>query len=382
MKTIKHLIKIIVILCVAIVLASCSKNVSISDSDSNFANDENLGFIQKLNIDSTDYPIGISGNYFYYMCETNSADDFCDYNIMRYDLVTQKNANIGKINNLTTWSGTYAFVNCNKFFSVFGTTKEDGSVNQHIMIDSQKGNISVFKNDNYFPPLIQSVSVNEDCFLEFQPQQLENGTYKYIVRLGNPNGETRDIIVKEQGASRKGETIVDVCVYANTIYSFEYEEQKAYICSYDLEGKLIAKESVEFVNDFLSTPNDETGDTEIMWSMDVVNGYYFFKTLNGSRLTLFKSENGWKKRDDLFMDQAGTSNDLVVNVNPLDEKYKKVILYNYNTQKLFCIDTDSGKSENLDLNLKNVAYCMTDGKQLVFQNDKQEFYYIADVFAK
>lgn len=370
------------LLCVVTVFAGCSKSVGTGVSNPNLANSENLISMQKLNIDGTDHPIGISGNYFYYMSELEYTDNSCEHAIMRYDLTTREAVNIGKINNLSTWSATYAFLDCDTFFSVFGTVENDVEVNQHIMVNTRKGSVSVLKSDNFFPPLVQSVAISENSFLEFQPQQLDDGTYKYIIRLGDFDGKTKDIIVKEQGANGKGEMIVDVCVYANVIYTFEYEAQKAYICSYDSSGNQITKENIELINEFLSTPNEITGDNETIWSMDVINGYYFFKTLNGKRLALFKGENGWKKTDNLIMNQIGESSDLVVNVNSLDEKYKKVLLFDYDTKNLFCLDTDNAKIENFNLNLKSATYCMTDGKQLVFQNDKKEFYYIADVFAK
>ncbi len=330
---------------------------------------------KKLAIDSTTV-IGISGENFYYQERLNGGIDTGNYDIVRYDLKTDEKTKIGEIKNLSTWSGVNAFVNSDKLFATFGVVEDEESCNIHTKIDLKSGGVTILSRDNNFPPLVANIAVNEKCFVEEQAQKLEDGSYRYVVRVLDANdGKSKDVIVKERKADHSGEMIVGTCVYADIIYTFEYDAQDAYVCSYDLEGNLLTKESVEPLNEFLK-------NSDTMWGVNVINGYYFFETLNGKRLVLHKSDNGWIKREDLIMNRTGSISNLIDNYNPKDENYKKVVLYDYINKQLSYLDTDTGEKIDLDIELPGATYCMTDGKQLVYMNDKQELYYIADVFAK
>ena len=330
---------------------------------------------QKLNIDAFDY-LGISGKYFYYISLANYDIELTDSYIMRYDLQTDETTKIGEIKNLSTWSGVNAFVNSDKLFATFGVVEDEESCNIHTKIDLKSGGVTILSRDNNFPPLVANIAVNEKCFVEEQARKLEDGSYRYFVRVIDPNdGNSKDLIVKNRKADNSGEMIVSTCVYDDIIYTFEYDAQDAYVCSYDLEGNLLTKESVKLLNEFLK-------NSDTMWGINVINGYYFFETLNGKRLVLHKSDNGWIKREDLIMNRTGSISNLIVNYNAKDENYKKVVLYDYINKQLSYLDTDTGEKIDLDIELPGATYCMTDGKQLVYMNDKQELYYIADVFAK
>jgi len=338
--------------------------------------------IKQLNLNTFNC-FGISGEYLYYMSEINYNSDICDYEIMRYNLQTDKKEKIGEIAKLSAWSNVVAFVNSDRLYATFGAVENEQPCNKHVQIDLKSGGVTVLSKDSYFPPLVQNISVNENCFVEYQPQQLEDGSYRYVVRVVDiKNGNPNDVIVKERKSDYSGEMIVDATVYDDMIYTCEYDAQTAYVCSYDIEGNQVSKESIEFINEFLNTPDAITGDTETMWSIDVINGYYFFESLNGNRLVLHKTDKGWTKRKDLIMNRVGSISNLVDDFNPRQSNYTKVVLYDYNTQELSYLDTETGEKVNLSLELPGATYCMTDGKQLVYMNDKQELYYIADVFAK
>lgn len=322
----------------------------------------------------------MSGNFLYYMSATDNNSDICDFNIVKYNLLTGEKSNIAKINNLSTWSSVYAFVTADKFFATFGIVENETMYNIHTEVDVKSGEVTVLSKDECFPPLVKNIAVNEDSFIEFQPQKLEDDSYIYFVRAGDAEtGYTKDIIVKERKPDRSGEMIVDACVYENVIYTFEFDGQDGYVCSYNLEGDLITKENVEYINEFLNTPDKITGKTETMGDIAVVNGYYFLDTLNGKRLVLQKTSDGWIKKEDLIMNRTGAISNLVKNSNPLG---KKVILYDYNKEQLSCLDTEKDKNVNLNWDLTGAKFCMTDGKQLVFLNSENEYCYISDVFAK
>lgn len=397
--TIKKFLKMlgIVVICVALVVVflGCqgeNNNVYINstnnesdlgkqqtDSDNFFALTQKA---KKLNIKEQFY-LGISGECFYYMSKVNYDSDICNYDIMRYNLKTDKTEKIGEIANLSTWSGGVSFVNTDMLYATFGVVENEKSCNIHVQIDLKSCEVTVLSKDNCFPPLIQNIAVNENCFVEYQPQQLEDGSYKYVVRVIDiKSGKAKDIIVKDRKTDYSGEMIVDASVYADMIYTFEYDAQTAYVCSYDLGGNQISKENVEYINEFLSTPDDITGDTETMWSIDVINGYYFFESLNGKRLVLYKKGSDWIKREDLIMNRVGSISNLIDDFNPRGNDYTKVVLYDYNTEELSYLDTVTGEKINLNVELPGATYCMTDGKQLIYANEKQELYYIEDVYAK
>lgn len=398
MATQKYLKSIcLVIICLIFIFVSCGcKNTKeyVSTNDANNKseckedNTTNIAIIsettniKKLNL-NTFHCLGISGEYFYYMSEVNYNSDICDYDIMRYNLRTDEKEKIGEIAKLSAWSKVVAFVNTDRLYATFGAVENEQCCNIHTEIDLVSGGLTVLSKDNYFPPLIQNIAVNENCFIEYQPQQLEDGSYRYVVRVIDiKSGKSNEVIVKERKTNGSGEMIVDTCAYDDTIYTFEYDAQTAYVCSYDLDGNQISKENVELINEFLSTPDDITGDTETMWSIDVINGYYFFESLNGKRLVLHKKDGDWIKREDLIMNRVGSISNLIDDFNPRESNYKKVVLYDYNTEELSYLDTETGKKVNLNIELPGATYCMTDGKQLIFSNDKQELYYISDVFAK
>lgn len=331
---------------------------------------------KKLDVDSRDSFLGINGKYFYYITFANYELELSDAYIMRYNLQTDKKTKIGEIKNLSTWSSVNAFVDSRKLFATFGVVEEENIVNIHTEIDLKSGGVTILSRDTNFPPLVQNIPINEDCFLEYQPQKLEDGSYRYVVRVIKANsGDSKDVIIKERKADNGGEMIVDTCVYADTIYTFEYDAQDPYVCSYNLKGNLLTKESVEPLNEFLKTANG-------IWELEVVNGYYFFESTVGKRLVLHRSNEGWTKREDLVMNKMGFISNLIENYNSKDKKYKKVVLYDYNNKQLSYLDTDTGEKIDLDIELPGATYCITDGKQIVYLDDNKEVYYVEDVFAK
>ena len=365
-------------LCVSLFLIGCNQKQTKSTPTKTENSDTK---IQKLNIDDIGDIIGISGDYCYYMIHADDNSQTLDYHIMKYDLLTGEKTKIGEVNGISVCSNVYAFLNADTFFSTFGVATNGQDCNIHTKMDANKETITIMSTDNSFPPLVQSISVNEEYFIEYQPQMLEDGSYRYVVRKGDQSGNMTDIIVKDGKIDSSGEMIVDICAYDDILYSFEYDAGKRYVCYYDLQGNQLTKENVDLIDAFLDVPDEYTGQTENMWSIEVINGYYFFETLNDKRLVLHKKDDVWEKREDLVA-SGGTISNLVNNFNPRGKDYKKVILYDYNAERLSYLDTDTGEMVDLELKIPGATYCMTDGKQLVFLNENSELLYVSDVFVK
>ena len=240
------------------------------------------------------------------------------------------------------------------------------------MLDLNNNKLTVLSKDNNFPPLIDTIPINKSYYIEYQPKQLQNGGYQYDINVGDTNGDIINIISKQRSETLLGEMISSVSVYSDKIYTFEYVQKERYICSYDLNGNQITRETNDIVNEFLDTPDKYTNELETLWSMNVVNGYYFFDTMNGKRLVLHNQNGKYSKVNEL------SDNDIciVTNHNPLTDK---IIMFNYNTKELLCFDTNKGKLINLGITLENASYLTTDGQKLVFLSDNK-LYVIKNVF--
>lgn len=331
--------------------------------------------IQVLNIEpkDTNNPIGINGDYFYYKIENGSIGETSDYTFCKYNLITNQNTKMDSIKNFQASSVECAFVGCEKLFMTYGISGEnEGSYNAHLMLDLNNNKLTVLSKDNNFPPLIDTISINKTYYLERQPKLLEDGGYQYDINIGDVNGKTVNIISKRRTETLPGEMISSVSVYNDKIYTFEYAQKERYICSYDLNGNQITRETNNIVNKFLDTPDEYTNEPEILWSMDVVNGYYFFNTMNGKHLVLHNQKGTYSKVNELSDDNLC----IVTNHNPLTDK---IIMFNYNTKELLCFDTNKGELINLDITIENASYLTTDGQKVVFSSNNK-LYVIKNVF--
>ena len=368
----KRVFVISLIICISLTTAGCNSRKNISENQ----NKKNESItIQELNIEPKDIqnPIGINGDYFYYKIECGSIGENCDYAFWKYNLNTNEKTEMGIIRNFHTASAKSAFVGCEKLFMTYGINDEnEGSYNAHLMLDLNNNKLTVLSKDNNFPPLIDTIPINKTYYLERHPKRLQNGGYQYDINVGDTNGHIINIISKQRSETLLGETISSVSVYNDKIYTFEYVETERYICSYDLNGNQITRETNDIVNEFLDTPDKYTNEPETLWSMNVVNGYYFFDTMNGKRLVLHNQNGKYSKVNEL------SDNDIciVTNHNPLTDK---IIMFNYNTKELLCFDTNKGKLINLGITLENASYLTTDGQKLVFSSDNK-LYVIKNVF--
>lgn len=88
-----------------------------------------------------------------------------------------------------------------------------------------------------------------------------------------------------------------------------------------------------------------------------------------------------EKKDDLIVNGFGALGNLIDNYNAKDENYKKVILYDRSKGEWSYLDTDTGEKIHLNVDVSEIGYCLTDGKQVVYYNSDNEIYYIEDIFA-
>ena len=367
--------------CLALMLSGCSNHQSRDQGSSiqespvqDFGSTKTYTEI-KLDFDSEEKPgpLGIKDGWFYYCIGSDNYNDTSDYTYWKYNLGSGEKVELGTIENHQTSSATYAFIADDKIFTTVGTTEG----NLHLIIDAGENRITTLSKENSFPPLIFTIKVNEMQFLEFQPSSISDDGYRYQVRIGNADGTMREIISKERH-SATGEMMISPSVYDDIIYTFEYRDENRYICTYDLNGNELSRGSNDMVNDFLDTPNEYTGSQETLWSMKVINGYYFFNTMSGKQLVLRKENGDYTKIESLSIDNISFVQDSFSNLVDIDGV---TFLYDYNTNKFLSLNTNSGELTELDLKTRHdISYMNTDGKNLLYLTDEYDVYYIENAF--
>lgn len=368
----KRTFVIALIICTLVTTTGCELKKNSSENQN--SKKESVTILE-LNIEPKDIqnPIGINGDYFYYKIGYDSINENCDYVFWKYNLNTNEKVEMDSIKNFHTASVKYAFLGCEKLCMTYGISeKNEGSYNAHLMLDLNNNKLKVLSKDNNFPPLIDTIPINESYYIEYQPKQLQDGGYKYDINVGDANGNIINIISKQRSESLLGEMISSVSVYNDKIYTFEYAQKERYICSYDLNGKQITRETNDIVNEFLDIPDKYTNEPETLWSMNVINGYYFFDTMNGNRLVLYKQNGEYSTVKELSNNEIC----IVTNHNPLDDK---IIMFDYSSEKLFCFDTNAGELIDLNITLKNASYLTTDGQKLVYLSNNK-LYVIKNLF--
>lgn len=374
----RRFVVVITVFCTVFCLSACgtgytTENNSSITSTSNLSSDSSsslgddiavlIGEVIDINQDEAKNPIGVSGNLFYYKSTVDNKNDTGNHTILKYDLTTQEKTIIGVIDNCTTASVTNAFLVGDKIFKTQGVAGDDNDINLHMMIDSVTNKIDIISRDECFPPLVDTYPVNDTQYLEYQPERLnEEGGYRYHVRIGNVNGQVKEILTKERDING-GTTLISVSTYNDVIYALENVKGKYNICSYDLNGSQLSCEEIGIVTEFANIPDELTGEEDPLWFIEVVNGYYFFSTQYGRKLVIQKTENGYIKNEYL-------SNIDITRVTCHTSTGNGIlILYDYTKQVLIVFDTnDQSKTEYKLESVSPSPYLTTDGNKIVYSD--------------
>lgn len=379
----KRFLAIITAVCLLFCLSACDienvfgdKQPAIStlDTSSNTVSSlqENIKKLsgKKLDLSSEESrnPIGIKGELFYFESVVDNKNNTGDVTICMYNLTTQKTTILGTLNSCTTASAKYAFLDGDKIFRTQGVAVDDSEVNFHMMIDASENKINILRRDDFFPPLVDTYTVNSRQYLEYQPESLDNeGGYRYHVRIGNENGEVKEIITKKRDLNG-GTTLISVSTYNNVIYTLEYTDAKYNICSYDLNGLQLSCEGIGIVTEFANMPDELTGEQDPLWSMDVINGYYFFSSAYGRKLVIHKTEAGYSKNEYLSTTEiTRVTCNTAVDAN-------RVVFYDYGKQVLVVFNTNT--QSRIEYRLEAISpspYLTTDGQRVIYSDADGNF---------
>lgn len=361
----KRLLATLIAGCLLFCLSACdtedapsNKQPSISTS-----NTELTGEKLVFGDDEAKNPIGIMDDMFYFESVVDNKNDTGDHTVLKYNFDTKEITMLGTIENCTTASTAYAFLEGDKIFRTQGVAKDGSDVNLHMMIDTVENKINILRKDDFFPPLVDTYPVNNTQYIEYQPESFgDEGGYRYYVRIGNTNGEVKEIITKERDFNG-GTTLISVSSYNNIIYTLEYTEDKYNICSYDLNGVQLSCEEIGIVTEFANTPDELTGEQDPLWSMEVINGYYFFSTGYGRKLVIQKTKAGYVKNEYLSASEIAR----VTCHTVADEN--RAFFYDYSKQVLVIFNTNT--QSKVEYKLEEVSaspYLTTDGKRVVYSD--------------
>ena len=320
-------------------------------------------------------PIGINGEWFYYCSDKDNHNDTADSTFCKYDLNTGESTALGTIKNYTTSTVTYAFLGGNKIFHTIGVAGGEWGTNLHLMIDADNCNTTVLNESTCFPPLVDTYPVNGTHYLEYQPEKIDDdGGYLYHVRIGDTDGNTTEIITKERsggtGTTYNGTTLVSVDSFDDIIYTFEAVDGEYNICSYDLTGKELSRETNDLVTELLETPDELSGTRYALSNMSVINGYYFFSTMGGKKLVLHRTSEGLVKADAL--NRPGLR--LIWCRVPNDGS--RIIMYDSDKELLAVFNTaDESMTEYKLSGAGKSPWLNTDGNTIVYNNYNNELFF-------
>ena len=324
----------------------------------------------KIDIGTETDPFGHVGEYFIYASISENYNDTAGHTYWKYEFSTKNSTRIDIFTNKTTSSGEYAFLRDRVFFTS-GCVQDGEHVNLHCEIDLTNNALKVLSEDDSFPPLIKEIPVNDKHYLEFQPERIADGMYRYNIRIGDLNGGIKDIITKEHKTARELDgTIASTCIYNDLIYTFEYRgNDEPYVCTYDLEGREISIESIDLLTAFLNTPDPDTGDEEALWDIDVYDNYYVFTTLNRARLAVKKVDGKYEKVD--LLSQKHVEN---VWQTTYIKHNQKILFRDKIEQKFFFLNTQTGEFEYLNIEKpEEIGYVIYDGSKMLYMNEERIF---------
>ncbi len=358
--------KIISIIMLLLILTGCNK------SNEKMQGGINEKYNKKLNISEKIEPIGLYNNYYIYMENKKSMNDTGDYDFWKYNVKTDKKAKLGSILNATTTSATYAFLN-NKIYFSYGSVENNKEVNNQYEIDLDNNTMRIISKNQMFPPMIMYANINEEKYLQLQPEFYGTDDYIYHLRIGDCKGNVEEVIkAKTNPLPQKSRMITSMCAWENLIYTVEYEgkkdDYKRYICIYDENLKLISKENIKELDDFLLQKNNG-GIAETLWEIKVFKNYYYFSTLSNRSLVLKKNGNFYERvnYEDTERLRLITSSKALFHQN-------NFLFYDMNAEKYIIFDSDTGKYRDfITDNCKGITG-VTDGEKMVYINGENEIW--------
>lgn len=332
---------------------------------------------KKLEIEGEIQFVTIVGTKFYYFQDVESEKDYCDQILYEYDVVTDEIYEMGKIQNVATYLPSYALVG-HKIFFTRGCADDAKTWNTHYEIDMEQRKIQVIKEDisEMYHPLVESYSVNDNQFIEFVVEYLEDG-YRYEINISNLENEGREVIATEYriiNGVPEGNLIVSVFVKDKNLHTLEFSasSQEYYVCSYDWDGTLLSRESIEELNKFLRINSDSSGEQESLWEMKSFHDYYFFTTINSNTLLLKRNNDQYETISDVTIGNM----EYISFVGGNSAKQNEYVFFERSSEKFYMLHADKGEFEELKLDVDGITYGVYADDKLVYTTDDGSVYYV------
>lgn len=382
MKNYKY--SVVFIICIILVLSGCTKESKLveknqkDESVSNFVETKAAVLSsKKLAIEeSVDEPIGIVGNkYYFFQTIEDKENSYGEQILYEYDFDTDEICQIGKIQNISTYVSSYAIVG-NKIFFARGCDDGTKTWNAHYVVDLEQKNIQMLREDEpeKYHPFVECYAVNEKQYVEFVAENMEGG-YRYVISLFNVNGEGKELVATEYrliNEVAEGNMITCIDVKDEIIYALEYSSssEEYYVCSYDLDGTQLSKESIEELNNFLSVKSEILGVQEVLWKMSTFHDYFFFSTINGNKLLLREKDNQYNIIDALDLNAMEYLKPISSNTSEQNE----YVFFERGSGKFYKLYADEGELREMKLDVDGITYGVCESNKLVYTTDDGAVY--------
>lgn len=328
--------------------------------------------IQKIEAEMDD-TLGIVQNKLVYFVDKENFNDTADRSVWTYDLENGTQEKIGTIENWNADSTYHAIFPSGKIYMSCGVY-EDSNPNKHYEFDIVKKEMRLLSTDEYFQPLIYNIAANERQYVQFKPEPLPSGGWRYSLLLGEIGKDgLEELQVREgrtEGENAEGEFITTCCIENQIIYTYETQvypdqTQHSYICSYDLQGNPLSKEPLpKGIREYMDTKD------AYFYGMKKIGEYFFFTTNDLFRSCVMKKEAGDFRALDSF-EKAQYFEVPSSNIDATGTEY----FINREEQKLYSFDLESEELKPMEDIPYPVNFAITGYGYIVFQNDEGYYFF-------
>lgn len=323
-----------------------------------------------FNLDNV-FLFGISGDFLYYYKETEASDApeklfYC------YNLKTNSSVELGKLEPANIYFDSTVFIDDDLVLM-----RDDLISVKTYRMRPEKGGLSKISetpSNEKTSPLI--FNVNEQQYIKYWYDPVSTDDYTvYLELYGSDNNRIKEILAKHYDG-----TIVSFIPYIayDQIYLLELEKNctEPYLCTYDMEGKLLSRESLNKLKQIVD--KIEISGFNDLGKFWVFDDYFMFSSTTGySNSILKRTSTGydeWFLNDCSFLapSTAGKPDDTRFVIYSRNKDVTDNILYN-----IYLFD---GKSEKITGLVKNVSGMLHDGKTIIYC-DENGYYYQMDLTA-
>ena len=324
--------------------------------------------------------LGIMGNKYYYVISEmmQENDEFIDagvWSFYEYNLDTDENIFIGKIEYVHANSAVNAFLNDGKIVMTISIVDEEfGRVNNHYLIDVNERKIEIIHTDTEpGTHVIMNFAVNDSQFITRLLWPIGEATdewiFRYEILLGNSDGDIQTIIeMAQEPYTGMGSQILAASTYRGQIHTLETRETGndddiiIYFVIYDLDGVELSRQVVPgAAYDFVTSGFP-------IWEYYVFGDYIYLSNGNNrSGLLLKRTSSGYEKIEQL----SGQQMLFLAPSTYIREGKNEFIFYQwgFENQKFYRLFADSGRIERINFDSEGARGAVYNDNRLVIYRE-------------